>query len=73
MAKTIKVETILQMANDFFEKSPDDARMERINMQSFVSNILHKTNNYAGFNYLVPYGEPGSDSSRIFFYKHRNL
>jgi hypothetical protein len=73
MAKTIKVARIVELTNAFFEKSPDDARMERLHAQAFVTNLLMETGNYAGFGYITPYGEPGSDSSRIFFYKSHKL
>lgn len=73
MAKSIKVTDVLEQANRFFELSPDCARMDRLHVAHFVEGLLLAAKAYAGFGYLVPYGEPGSDSSRVFFYKHRSL
>lgn len=73
MAKTIKVKSLIERANIYFEQSPDDARMERIAVQAFMTNLLLDAKAYAGFGYVKPYGEPGSDSSRIHFYKHHSL
>jgi hypothetical protein len=68
MAKTIRIDALIAKANSYFENSPDSARMERIAVQTFLSNLLMDCKAYKGFGYCVPYGEPGADSSRIFFY-----
>lgn len=73
MAKTLKIANLLDIANAFFENSADSARMERIAVQHFVENLLHQTGAYAGFGYSKPYGTPGADTSRIFFYRSNKL
>ena len=72
MAKTIRVRDFVSHANDYFVSSPPAARLERIAVADFVRDTLHEARAYAGFNYLQPYGQPGSDSSRVFFYLHRS-
>lgn len=69
MAKTIKVSRLVEKANDFFKHSPDSARLDRLNVATFLNSVLHETKNYAGFGYLTPYGEPGNDPSRVFYYQ----
>lgn len=73
MAKTIKVKTILDKANAFFEHSADSAAIDRMAVAGFLSGILHDTGNYAGFNYLRDYHDPANDSTRVFYYAHHNL
>lgn len=73
MPKTIKVSRLVEKANAFFKDSPDSCRMDRLHVADFLNSVLHETGNYAGFNYLTPYHEPGNDSSRVFYYLHRNL
>lgn len=40
MAKNIKVRALIERTNRFMEQSTDCARMERIAVQSFVSDLL---------------------------------
>ena len=73
MSKKIAVKCIIEMANEFMKTSPDDAKQDRLSMATFVESILHKTKNYAGFNYLQDYSSPDCDTSRVFFYVSHNL
>jgi hypothetical protein len=73
MAKTVKVAWLIDRANAYFENSADSARMERLSVASFIDTVLHETGNYAGFNYLKPYGSIGADSSRVVYYKSYKL
>lgn len=72
MAKSLKIADLIDRTNDMLKNSPDDARQDGIIIHAFVSDLLHKSKVYAGFNYLQPYG-PGCDSSRTYFHKHRSL
>jgi len=66
MAKTIKIATLIDIANDFFATSSPSSRLDRINVQDFMEKVLHETGHNAGFDYLQP---NGSDSSRIKLHK----
>jgi hypothetical protein len=68
MAKTIKIADLVDRTNVFLRDSAESARMERIAVHAFVSDLLLNTSSYAGFGYLKPYGSLGSDDSRTFFY-----
>ena len=50
--KTLKVETIKQMANDILRDSPDSSVEQRETIHCFVSNLLMQAKAYKGFNYL---------------------
>lgn len=52
---------------------PETSTADRARLQDFVGDILLKTDNYAGFLYQQPYGEPGSDPTRIQFLKSHKL
>ena len=70
--KTINLDEIKDKANHMFEVSPIEKVNERKAIATFVSDILHKTGNYKGFNYLpsetnIHAGFYGLDC-RIFFY-----
>jgi hypothetical protein len=70
--KTIDLAEIKDKANTMFEVSPIEKVNERKAIATFVSDILHKTGNYKGFNYLpsetnIHAGFYGLDC-RIFFY-----
>jgi hypothetical protein len=71
--RTIKVVDLIDKANKFFELSPDSAKIDRIAVADFISQILHDTGNYAGFSYLRDYYDPANDSTRVFYYTHHNL
>ena len=73
MAKTIKYTDLIDRTNKMLRDSADSARMERIAIHTFVCDILLGSSFYAGFGYLTPYGEPGCDDSRTFFYTHNRL
>lgn len=70
---TIKLAEVIDNANAYFKNTPPVCRNERLGVHDFVATILHRANVYAGFGYVEPYGSPGSDDSRIFFYKHAAL
>ena len=72
MTRSIRVREFVARANLFFSDSPAEARPQRIALAEFVRDTLHQARAYAGFNYLQPYGVPGSDDSRVFFYVHRS-
>lgn len=67
---TIKLSELIDRANSYLAVSPPVMRNERLGVQDFISSRLHEANVYAGFGYVQPYGSPGSDETRIFFYKH---
>jgi hypothetical protein len=73
MAKTVKVERLLERANRFLELSTKEKTAEREAVARFLSDILHETDNYAGFGYLGDYNDAANDPSRVFFYKSHNL
>jgi hypothetical protein len=73
MARTLKIADLIDRANNYLTESPADARMERIAVHYFVADLLHKSKIYSGFGYVQPYGSPGSDNSRTFFYKSHKL
>jgi hypothetical protein len=73
MRKTVSIVELIESANDYLAKSPPVCRNERIGVHDFVSNHLHRAGVYSGFGYAQPYGSPGSDDSRTFFYVHRKL
>ena len=50
--KTIKVEMIKAIGNEFLLNSGDDVREMREGIAVMISTILHKTGNYKGFAYL---------------------
>lgn len=69
--KTIKVSEVVEKANEMLEKSTCDS-IGRKMVALFVSDLLHATGNYDGFNYLesesnIHGGHYGKDG-RIFFY-----
>jgi hypothetical protein len=70
--KTIPINEIKDKANTMFAISPIEKVNERKAIARFVSDLLHKTGNYKGFNYLpsetnLHAGFYGLDC-RIFFY-----
>ena len=70
--KTVNVSEIKEKANSMFAISPVEKVDERKAVATFVSDILHRTGNYRGFNYLpsesdIHAGFYGKDC-RIFFY-----
>jgi hypothetical protein len=50
--KTLKVETIKQLANDVLRDSPNGSVEQRETIHVFVSNLLMQAKAYKGFNYL---------------------
>lgn len=66
--KTIEIKALIEKTNACMVNSPDDARMERLAIVSFLSSVLMDANSYAGFGYLKDYHDPANDSSRVFFY-----
>ena len=70
--KTIEITKLVKRANEYFKDSADSCAQNRKAIAWFVADILHKTGNYEGFNYLDSesdlnahmYGKDG----RIFFY-----
>ena len=50
--KTVDIAAVIDHANNLFRTSKPEARQERLAVQIFVADLLHKTNNYRGFNYL---------------------
>ena len=71
--KTIEIKKIVERANKYFEDSPDSDIENRKAIAWFVSDILHSSGNYRGFNYLpsesdLNAGHYGKDG-RVFFYK----
>ena len=51
--RTVEIEKLKRMANEYFVHSGDDYREARRAIQSFVEAILHDTDNYRGFMYLT--------------------
>ena len=50
--KTIEVNYLKDKANAFFANSKNEMAEERKCLQMFVSDLLMKSGNYRGFNYL---------------------
>ena len=73
MTKTVRVADLIDDVNSAIATSPADAKESRETLAYFLANVLHKTGNYAGFMYNQPYGSPGSDPTRIHYFKHRKL
>ena len=53
MAKTVKVEALIERANCYFRNSENDKREARRALQSFVEGFLHDAKRYRGFRYLA--------------------
>jgi len=51
--KTIEIEQVKEQANSFFFNSRNELAESRKVLQSFVSQILMKTGNYKGFQYIT--------------------
>ena len=67
MAKTVKIEALINRANHFFYHSGDAFRGERKGMQSLVESFLHDCNRYRGFGYLsAEQSKPGHSVGIIF-------
>lgn len=82
--KTISVEALTQKINYRIANSPAERSAERLELASFLSNILHETGNYHGYNFSqwlngghdrwIAAGQPEDkteflgDISRVFFY-----
>jgi hypothetical protein len=87
--KTTCVLDLLKWVNGFLASSQDDQKEARDSLCIMFENVLHKSGNYAGFNYLtadmvkegLSYGvthcSDGEhrfhDESRRFYFVHRNL
>jgi hypothetical protein len=69
--QTIHIRKLIAFANHYFEDSKPEMVESRKAIQSFVGNILHRANAYAGFRYLD--GWPCADESRIAFYYDARL
>lgn len=78
--RTIHVYEVLKMVNTMLAETtccPD----KRLGMASVLENILHQTDNYAGYGHLASAGvkNPGErevsfeDESRRAYYQHRKL
>lgn len=70
--KTIEISTIVEKTNNFLKDSHPSLSIERKAIAQFTADILRKTKNYQGFNYLesesnIHGGHWGQDG-RIFFY-----
>lgn len=50
--KTIEVQALVDKVNAFMKNSDDSQTGERLALHSFLSDILMKTGNYHGYNYL---------------------
>lgn len=65
--KTIAIAELVEHANKIFRESTDDFRDQRRGLQTFVEDILMKTDNYRGFNYLTPsLSKPGNSVGILF-------
>ena len=51
--KTVEIDKIKRMANEYFCNSGDQFRDARRFLQAFVESILHDADAYRGFNYLT--------------------
>jgi len=51
--KTINVESIKKLVNDFLLNSADEKTVERRSYCAILEELLHQTGNYKGFNYLT--------------------
>jgi len=71
--KTLALADIIAEMDKFVERTPDGMDRERQAVHNFVANLLLKADAYAGYRYLQPYGEPGTDPTRTSFYLHRKL
>jgi len=54
--KTIDINTVRKMANDYLRDSCDDAKEGRIAIMAFVENILLQSKQYKGYGYLTDVG-----------------
>ncbi len=50
--KTVKIADVLTKANQYIKESPQDQRVGRRMLASFVEGLLMDSNNYKGFRYL---------------------
>jgi len=50
--KTVKVEELVEMANNYLLNSEDKLAGERLGIASFIEGVLFRSNRYAGFGYL---------------------
>lgn len=64
--KTIKVDDVVQMANQMLAKSNDDLTEARRGVIHLLERILHETDNYRGFHYRDGY--PCADETRRGYY-----
>lgn len=71
MRTTITFAAIVEKANAMLENSKDEAKAERTAIHTFVTDLLLGNDIYAGFGYRDPYGSPGSDPTRTYFYRPR--
>ena len=50
--KTVKVDELVEMANNYLLNSEDKLAGERLGIASFIEGVLFRANRYAGFGYL---------------------
>lgn len=53
--KTFDVAELVDMVNDICRFSINDSKEHRQGAMSVVEEVLHRTGNYKGFRYLMPY------------------
>ncbi len=72
--KTVQLVKLLEKANEYLAyKGPGPNDDMRRGAASLIETALHECGAYAGFKYLDPYGAPGSNETRRFYYIHRAL
>ena len=51
--KTIKVETVIDWANNYLARTDDQHRERRLGVIVMLDTILHETENYQGFRHIT--------------------
>ena len=72
--KTIPLVKLLEKANEYLAyKGPGPNDDMRRGAAALIETALHESGAYAGFAYIDPYGEPGSNETRRHYLTHRSL
>lgn len=51
--KTIRVETVINWANNYLATSDDQCSERRLGVMAMLEKILHETGNYQGYRYIT--------------------